>query len=115
MGTEVLSVDRWLNPVITEHLPADVDFEGGIRRVGSDHRPQEVLLMAARLQASIDGCQFVLMLTLLSSAAPLFEGTNVAFLGRASLLQCSAMSKGLQIPCSRLSHGSSVSFNLRCG
>merc|ERR1712203_577013 len=41
---QVLRVDWWLHPVLAEHLPADVDLQGRVRRVGSHHRPQEVLL-----------------------------------------------------------------------
>merc|ERR1711972_89798 len=36
--------DRRIHPLVSEHLPADVDLEGGVRRVGPYHRAQEVLL-----------------------------------------------------------------------
>merc|ERR1712222_15383 len=48
---EVLRVDRWIYSLLAEHLPADVDLEGGIRRVGPDHRAQEVLLRLRRVCA----------------------------------------------------------------
>merc|ERR1712154_719833 len=38
------SVDRGFYPFLFEHFPADVDFEGRVRRVWPYHRPQEVLL-----------------------------------------------------------------------
>merc|ERR1712228_444672 len=44
---QVLGVDRWLHPVLAEHLPADVDLQGRVRRVRPNHRPQEVLLSAS--------------------------------------------------------------------
>merc|ERR1712083_93662 len=108
---EVLGVDWWLDPVVTEHFPADVDFEGGVRRVWPDHRPQEVFLMANGhqpwLQASIERCQFASILTLFSLIAALCENQQCCCFGHASLLQSLAMSKGYQIPCSRLSLGES--------
>merc|ERR1712151_1458794 len=42
---KVLSVDRWVDPVVFVHFPADVDFEGGIRRVWSNYCAPQVLLM----------------------------------------------------------------------
>merc|ERR1739838_514019 len=44
---QVLRVDRGLDPVVAEHLPADVDLQGRVRRVRPDHRPQEVFLNAS--------------------------------------------------------------------
>merc|ERR1712118_524858 len=41
---EVLGVDWWLHPVFTEHIPADVDLQAGIRRIRPHNRPPEVLL-----------------------------------------------------------------------
>lgn len=41
---EVLGVDRWLHPGLSDHLPADVDQQTGVRRGRTSHRPQEVLL-----------------------------------------------------------------------
>merc|ERR1712060_594008 len=43
-GAQVLGVDRWVNLVLAQHLPADVDLQGRVRRVWPDHRAQEVLL-----------------------------------------------------------------------
>merc|ERR1712039_623023 len=43
---QVLGVDWWLHLVITEHLPADVDLQGRVRRVWPNNCPQEVLLSA---------------------------------------------------------------------
>merc|ERR1712078_261233 len=43
-GEEVLCVDWWLHPFFVEHLPADVDLQGRVRRVWADDCPQEVLL-----------------------------------------------------------------------
>merc|ERR1712217_568389 len=41
-----MGVDRRLHLVIAEHLPADVDLQGRVRRVRPHHRPPEVLLSA---------------------------------------------------------------------
>merc|ERR1712037_1044226 len=41
---KVLCLDRWLYPVFTFDLPANVDLEAGIRRIGTFHRPQKMLL-----------------------------------------------------------------------
>merc|ERR1712118_379092 len=41
---QVQRVDRWVYPLLAEHLPADVDLEGGVRRVGPDDRAPQVLL-----------------------------------------------------------------------
>merc|ERR1719172_444210 len=41
---EVLGVDWRVHPLLAEYLPADVDLQGGVRRVGPDHRASEVLL-----------------------------------------------------------------------
>merc|ERR1711972_1270254 len=46
-GAQVLGVDWRLDPVLAEHLPADVDLEGRVRRVRPYHRPPEVLLSAS--------------------------------------------------------------------
>merc|ERR1711972_1055497 len=46
-GAQVLGVDWRLDPVLVEHLPADVDLEGRVRRVRPHHRPPEVLLSAS--------------------------------------------------------------------
>merc|ERR1712037_636387 len=53
---EVLGVDRRVDSLLVEHLPADVDFEGGVRRVGPDHRAQEVLLRLRRARAEFSSC-----------------------------------------------------------
>merc|ERR1711879_935960 len=45
-GAQVLRVDWRLHPVVTEHLPADVDLQGRVRRVWSHDCAQEVLLSA---------------------------------------------------------------------
>merc|ERR1712194_457422 len=37
-------VDRRLHLVVLEHFPADVDFQGRVRRVWPNHRPPQVLL-----------------------------------------------------------------------
>merc|ERR1712151_1196046 len=42
---KVLGVDRWVDPVVFVHFPADVDFEGGVRRVWSNNRAPQVLLI----------------------------------------------------------------------
>merc|ERR1712083_570529 len=44
-GAQILGVDRRIHPVLTEHVPADVDLQGRVRRVRPHHRAQEVLLM----------------------------------------------------------------------
>jgi actin beta/gamma 1 len=41
---QVLCVDWWLDPVITEHFSADVDFEGRIRRIRANDRAPQMLL-----------------------------------------------------------------------
>merc|ERR1712194_217159 len=43
-GAQVLRVDRRLHPLVALHLPADVDLQAGVRRVGPLHRPPQVLL-----------------------------------------------------------------------
>merc|ERR1712217_138174 len=43
-GAKVLGVDRRLDPVLVEHLPADVDLEGRVRRVRPYDCPPEMLL-----------------------------------------------------------------------
>merc|ERR1712204_90286 len=43
---EVLSVDRRKHPLFPVNFPADVDFQGRIRRVGTPHCPPQVLLNA---------------------------------------------------------------------
>merc|ERR1711924_375465 len=48
---EVLCVDRWVHPVLAEHLPADVDLEGRIRRVRTDDRAPQVLLKQLQAHA----------------------------------------------------------------
>merc|ERR1712232_746050 len=45
-GAQVLRVDRRLHPLVALHLPADVDLQAGVRRVGTIHRPPQVLLRA---------------------------------------------------------------------
>merc|ERR1712187_1032834 len=47
---KVLGVDRWLDPLLIEHLSADVDLEGRVRRVRPYDCPSEVLLRASRTQ-----------------------------------------------------------------
>merc|ERR1712118_534119 len=60
-GKEVLCVDWWLHPVFTEHIPADVDLQAGIRRVWPHDCPPEVLLRGyynyqVALGSSSNGC-----------------------------------------------------------
>merc|ERR1712110_1212364 len=43
---QVLGLDRWLHPMGALHLPADVDLQAGVRRVGPVHRAPQVLLSA---------------------------------------------------------------------
>merc|ERR1712166_124403 len=43
-GAQVLSVDRRLHPLVALHLPADVDLQAGVRRVGPLDRAPQVLL-----------------------------------------------------------------------
>ena len=43
-GAQVLRVDRRLHPRLALHLPADVDLQAGVRRVGPLDRPPQVLL-----------------------------------------------------------------------
>merc|ERR1711862_113292 len=38
------SVWIWFHPFLVEYLPADVDFQGGVRRIRPDYRAPEVLL-----------------------------------------------------------------------
>merc|ERR1712164_196054 len=45
---QVLCLDRRLHPLVALHLPADVDLQAGVRRVGPVHRPPQVLLSSAR-------------------------------------------------------------------
>merc|ERR1712159_499143 len=45
---QVLRVDWWLDPFLPLDLPADVDLEAGVRRVGPVHRPPQVLLSVRR-------------------------------------------------------------------
>merc|ERR1712196_674136 len=47
-GAQVLRVDRRLDPLVALDLPADVDLQAGVRRVGPVHRPPQVLLGAHR-------------------------------------------------------------------
>merc|ERR1712037_381977 len=53
---EVLGVDRRVDSLLVEHVPADVDFEGGVRRVGPNHCAQEVLLRLRRACAEFLFC-----------------------------------------------------------
>ena len=41
---KILRMDRWFHPGFIVHLPTDVDFQAGIRRIWTIHRTQEVLL-----------------------------------------------------------------------
>ena len=43
-GAQVLSLDRRLHPGIAVHVPADVDRQVRVRRVGAVHRAPQVLL-----------------------------------------------------------------------
>merc|ERR1712007_113015 len=52
-GAQILGVDWWLNPVLAEHIPADVDLEGRVRRVRPHHRSPEVLLSASLQECKI--------------------------------------------------------------
>merc|ERR1711865_391286 len=42
---QVFSMDWWVHPFFSEHIPANVDFQGRVRRVRPDHCAQEVLLI----------------------------------------------------------------------
>merc|ERR1711920_494662 len=44
-GAQVLRMDRRLDLVLPQHLPADVGLEGGVQRVWPMHRAPQVLLM----------------------------------------------------------------------
>ncbi|CAN0562001.1 unnamed protein product, partial [Ectocarpus sp. 12 AP-2014] len=41
---QVLGVDRWLHPRVPVDVPADVDLQGGVRRVRAVDRAPQVLL-----------------------------------------------------------------------
>ena len=43
--TQVLRVDRWLHPVVADHVPEPVGQQVGVRRGGPGHRAQQVLLI----------------------------------------------------------------------
>merc|ERR1712060_47197 len=43
-GAQVFRVDRWLHSFLAQHLPADVDLQGRVRRVRPHDCAQEVLL-----------------------------------------------------------------------
>merc|ERR1712190_505580 len=43
---------RRLDPLVAQHLPADVDLQGGVRRVRPHHCAQEVFLRAQLIEAS---------------------------------------------------------------
>ena len=43
-GAQVLRLDRRLHPLVALHLPADVDLQAGVRRVGPLDRAPQVLL-----------------------------------------------------------------------
>merc|ERR1712190_549731 len=95
---QVLRVDRWVDPLLAEHLPADVDLQGRVRRVRPHHRAQEVLLSAwlvhhpsrdvllsARLVRSLylswvesKSCGVMLFFLVegLSDGVPLLQGSN---------------------------------------
>merc|ERR1712146_746472 len=45
-GAQVLGLDWRIDPCVALDVPADVDLEGGVRRVGPGHRPPQVLLSA---------------------------------------------------------------------
>merc|ERR1712216_871256 len=48
---QVLGLDRRLDPLVALDVPADVDLEAGVRRVGPVHCPPQVLLSARCLRA----------------------------------------------------------------
>merc|ERR1711924_544375 len=50
---QVLGVDRRLDPLVALDLPADVDLQAGVRRVGPVHRPPQVLLSAPPTEAEL--------------------------------------------------------------
>merc|ERR1711907_576102 len=49
-GAQVLCVDWRIDPRVALHLPADVDLQGGVRRVWPVDRAPQVLLSAQREQ-----------------------------------------------------------------
>merc|ERR1712136_699651 len=49
---EVLGMDWRVYLVFPQHIPADVDLEGRVRRIWPDHRPQEVLLSSHSWRAA---------------------------------------------------------------
>merc|ERR1719453_1652590 len=53
---QVLGLGRRLHPLVALDLPADVDLQAGVRRVGPVHRPPQVLL-SIRLTAPPQGAK----------------------------------------------------------
>ena len=43
-GAQILCLDRWLHPGLIVHLSVHVDLQAGVWRVGTVHRPPQVLL-----------------------------------------------------------------------
>merc|ERR1712060_975999 len=52
---QVLGLDWRVNPIIPVNLSADVDLEGGVRRIGSDDRAPQVFLMRFWSHAYVHG------------------------------------------------------------
>merc|ERR1711975_44290 len=52
---QVLRLDRRLHPLVAVDLPADVDLQAGVRRVGPLDRPPQVLLGAWLLAHALWG------------------------------------------------------------
>merc|ERR1739842_214587 len=52
---QVLCVDWWFNPLLFEYLPADVDLEGGVRRVWAHNCAPQVLLSRFRIEPVLYG------------------------------------------------------------
>merc|ERR1712232_66246 len=50
---QILGLDRRLHPLVALHLPADVDLQAGVRRVGPVHRAPQVLLSCDEIEG---GC-----------------------------------------------------------
>merc|ERR1711865_1002219 len=42
---QVFGMDWWVYPLISEYFPANVDFQGGVRRVRPNHCAPKVLLI----------------------------------------------------------------------
>merc|ERR1711939_155011 len=70
-GAQVLGVDWRLHPLVALHLPADVDLEAGVRRVGPLDRPPQVLLgssssahLSVEWEVSVTSCMIARLRTM---------------------------------------------------